>query len=157
MSGTLTVAINEVDLVTRESTVEVRADSAIFDHGNDKLHFFLRGEKQRKFKLSYVSGWYIYKTEDFLTTLGTPHPTNRKENDMSHFSKRFKRLLDFADHPVPGDHVRIGRKSAAQGGKFVDRIGVVKQVWAYNVEVDGEVVKGMSPNSLEIVHDDEIP
>ena len=68
MSGTLAVAIYEVDLVTGESPVKVKADSAIFDHGNDKLHFFLRGEKQREFKLSYVSGWYIYETEEFLTT-----------------------------------------------------------------------------------------
>ena len=77
---------------------------------------------------------------------------------MSQFSKRFNRLLTFADQPVPGDRVRIGSSSRAKdefGNSFVGRVGVVKEVWAYNVEFDGEVVWGMSPNSLEVVRDDE--
>ena len=44
----MTVANYEVDFVTRVPSIEVEADSAIFDHGNDKLHLFLRGESQRE-------------------------------------------------------------------------------------------------------------
>ena len=72
---------------------------------------------------------------------------------MSQFSKRFKRLLDFADQPLPGDHVLIGRGSTAQGGRFADKVGVVKKVNGYDVEVNGETVYAMSPNSLTIVQD----
>lgn len=76
---------------------------------------------------------------------------------MSQFNKRFKRLLDFADQPLPGDHVLIGKRSTAtdrSGQSFVGRIGVVKKGWGYSVEFDGKVVDSMSPNSLEVVEDD---
>ena len=71
---------------------------------------------------------------------------------MSQFSRRFKRLLDFADQPLPGDRVKIGGRTRME--KFRGKTGVVKQVNGYDVEVDGEVLPAMSPNSLEIVEDD---
>ena len=69
---------------------------------------------------------------------------------MSKLGDRLKRLLDFADNPVPGDRVRIGqgaRQAALRG-----RTGVVTAVWTYGVKVDGET-HPLTPKSLEL--DDE--
>ncbi len=71
---------------------------------------------------------------------------------MSHFSKRFKRLLDFADWPLPGDRVKIGWRTRRKD--LEGKTGVVKWVSGYAVEIDGEVVSGFSPHTLEIVEDD---
>lgn len=70
---------------------------------------------------------------------------------MPSFSNRFKRLLDFADEPLPGDRVRIGHR--ASHAPWRGKIGVVKRVGLYHVEVDGEI-RDITPGSLEIVQND---
>ena len=68
MSETMTIAVYELDFLTDKPSMTVRADSATFDHANDKLYFFLRGEKIESLKPSEISGWYIRMTQDRLTT-----------------------------------------------------------------------------------------
>ena len=63
MSGTKTIAIYEVDFVADVPSVMIRAESAIFDHANDRLDFLEGGLTIKKLKLSEVSGWYIRETQ----------------------------------------------------------------------------------------------
>ena len=69
MSESMTIAIYEVDFVTDVPSVEIRAESAIFDHANDRLDFLAEGLTIKKLKLSEVSGWYIRETQGPVTTL----------------------------------------------------------------------------------------
>lgn len=70
---------------------------------------------------------------------------------MHSFKKRFIRLLEMADNPIPGDHVKV--RESAKHKEWRGKIGIVKEVWIFGVEVDGEV-RGLTRNSLEIIDDD---
>lgn len=70
---------------------------------------------------------------------------------MTKFSKRFKRLLDFADEPLPGDRVRIGQGARNKDTRGV--VGVVRHVASYVVEIDGGITR-VTPQNLKVVDDD---
>ena len=70
---------------------------------------------------------------------------------MSIFADRLKRLLAFADYPIPGDRVKIG--SRARHVPWRGKIGEVASVWGYEVEVDGEK-RSVTSESLTVIADE---
>ena len=69
---------------------------------------------------------------------------------MTKFSKRFKRLLDFADELLPDDRVRIGQRVRNKDTSGV--VGVVRHVTSYVVEIDGGITR--APQNPKVVEDD---
>ena len=71
---------------------------------------------------------------------------------MSKFGDRFRRLLDYADYPIPGDRVRV--KDRARHKVWRGKTGKVVKIWGgADIEIDGEV-RPVTVNSLEVIEDE---